>query len=453
VTGADPVGLSAAAAAGSTAWQDEPGVVAAQRRTVWVLVAAQVTGGVGTGAAASMAVLLAESVTASESMAGIARTASTVGAAAVGLPLAMLAIRRGRRIALGLGWTVAFVGGLLLIASAIERSVVLLVLGMLMFGSGSATNLQTRYAAADLAPPLRRARALAVAVWATTIGAVLGPNLGGPGTAVARVLGLPELAGAFVISGASLLVAIGVITVLLRPDPLLLARRREHVATVDEGRPRSPTGVRALLRIVASSPRARFAFAAIVFSQTAMTAVMTMTPVHMSHHGASLTVVGLTISAHIVGMFAFSPLVGILADRWGPGRTVVLGQAVFVASAAVSGLAGGSVVGITVGLFLLGLGWSASLVAGSSLLGSSVPAGVRPAVQGLADTGMNVVSAVAAGLSGPVLAGWGFGPLNLLAGLLVVPVLVLLPRRSGTRSGRSASEDAPKVRTPGLDAG
>ncbi len=434
-------------------WQTQTPVQAAQRRTVRVLIVTQIVGGVGVGAAASIGALLAQSVTNSETFAGIARTSSTLGAAVVGLPLALLAMRRGRRGALALGWALAATGGIVLVVAAATENVVLLVLGMLMFGSGSATNLQSRYAAADLASPAHRARALSVVVWSTTVGAVVGPNLAGPGATVSSVFSLPKLAGGFIISSACLFVAAVFLWVLLRPDPLLLARKHEAdaAAAADPLAAALPTkGVRMgeVVRHIASLPMARFAFVSVVLGHTVMGAVMTMTPVDMADHGASLTIVGFTISMHVLGMYAFSPVVGWLTDRIGRITVVLIGQGIFIASALFAGLSRGSVALVTIGLFLLGLGWSFSLVAGSAMLGEAVSQRLRPAVQGTADTTMNVVSAIAAGVSGPAMATIGFGGLNVLAGILVIPVVLLAPsvifRNGGSRDG-SAPVGAPAI--------
>lgn len=419
-------------------WQTEEPVRAAQRRTVRVLAAAQIVGGVGVGVAVSIGALLAESVAESETYAGLARTATTAGAAAVGVPLALLAQRRGRRTSLSAGWLVAAVGGALLVGSAVSRSIPLLIVGMLLFGVGSATNQQSRYAAADLAVPHRRAQALSTVVWSTTVGSVIGPNLAGPGAAVASALHLPRLAGAFVLATIGMALASALLWGLLRPDPLLLSRRYEDA----EAHPHRETGSRAArttaaprqeksqsgtlrsgLRHLRRSPRTAFAFVTIVVAHTVMGAVMTMTPVSMSGHGTGLTVVGVTISGHLLGMYAFSPLVGRLSDRIGHLSTVVVGQAVFLVSVTLSGMGHTSVGMMVAGLFLLGLGWSLSLVAGSAMLSEATPAALRPGVQGATDTAMNIVAAVGAGLAGPLMSWIGFGGLNAVAGLLVLPVL------------------------------
>ncbi|MEU9455801.1 MFS transporter [Streptomyces sp. NPDC048277] len=420
-------------------WQAEARVQAVQKRTVRLLAAAQIVGGVGVGVSVSIGSLLAESVARSETYAGLARTATTAGAALVGIPLALLAQRRGRRVALSTGWFTAAVGGVVLIASAVEKSIPLLIVGMLLFGVGSATNQQSRYAAADLAAPHRRAQALSIVVWSTTVGSVIGPNLADPGAGVASVMHLPRLAGAFVLAATSMALASALLWAWLRPDPLLLARQRldaeEQRGTGTRAGAPSGKGVpetrvsqrgtfREGLRHLRHAPRAAFAFMTIVVANTVMGAVMTMTPVSMAEEGATLTLVGFTISGHLLGMYAFSPVIGWLADRFGHLPTAVAGQAVFIASALLSGLSHGSVAMMMTGLFLLGLGWSFSLVAGSAMLSDATPAALRPGVQGTTDTAMNVVAAVGAGLAGPLMHTIGFGGLNAVAGALVLPVIV-----------------------------
>jgi MFS family permease len=432
-------------------WRSAADVVAIQRRSVRLLIIAQIVGGIGIGAGASLGALLAESVTSSESWAGLARTCSTLGAAFVALPLAVLATRRGRNTALGLGWALACLGAIVLVGSAVYSNPALLIVGMLMFGSGTATNLQSRYAATDLAQPRHRARTLSLVVWSTTIGSVLGPNLSGLGATVAGWFGLPSLSGGFLISALVLGLGAVVMWVFMRPDPLLTAQLRSRAAHPDrQGAARSaaPSGgvdaphrpgrFAVTFRAIADSPVTRFAFVTVVLGNTVMAAVMTMTPVHMADDGANLDVIGLTISVHVLGMFGLSPVVGIISDRLGRIPAILIGQVIFVASAFVAGLAGSSTVMITIGLFLLGLGWSFSLVAGSALLGESVPEAIRTTVQGTGDMTMNLFAAIAAGFSGIVLDTIGFGGLNAIAGILTIPVLLLMILT--TVSGRRVAE-------------
>jgi MFS family permease len=208
----------------------------------------------------------------------------------------------------------------------------------------------------------------------------------------------------------------------LRPDPLLEARRR---LGIDPAARTHHASLRDAMRAVGRSRAATLGLAAIALSHTVMVSVMVMTPVHMRHEGATLNIVGLVISIHVFGMYALSPVVGWLADRFGRVPVILLGQLILVVAVVVAGTAGAHAHGVLgIGLFFLGVGWSCALVAGSTLLSESVDVAVRPGVQGAADFVMGVCGATGGALAGVVVGGPGYGALNALAGLLVAPVLV-----------------------------
>jgi MFS family permease len=399
-----------------------------QRRIVTVLVLVQVVGGIGNGAGLAVGGLLVKDVTGSSGWSGMAVVMLTLGAAAFTLPLSSLAVRSGRRPALATGWVCGASGAAVTVVGAETRSLPVVLLGLLLFGGSTAANLQSRFAAVDRAAPAQVGRALSVVVWSTTVGAVIGPNLTGPGAAVARSLGLPALAGPMLFS-ATAFAAAGIMTVvLLRPDPLV-AR--------SAGSAPAARGVRAALPHVRG--RTLTATTVIASSHAVMVAVMALTPVHMEDHGASLEVIGLTISLHIAGMYALSPVMGWLADGWGQDRTILLGQVVLLLAAGVAGTSGGSQVQITVGLTLLGIGWSASVIAGAAALTTSTAPEHRPVVQGFSDLAMNLAGASGGLLAGLVVALSGFGTLNAAAAVLVVPVVVvvLAGRRVAAASPRT----------------
>jgi len=386
-----------------------------QRRSVALLAAGQVLGGLGLGATLSLGAIIAASLSGSPAWSGMAATMSTLGAAAAAIPLARLARARGRRVALTVGALVAALGAVGTIASVVLESFPLLLVALAALGSGSAVALQARFAATDLADERHRARDLSLVVWATSIGAVVGPNLVGPGEQLGAAIGLPPLAGPFVFTIVAQLAAATVYVVGLRPDPLLLRQRLD--ATPAPGTTAAPA--------IARPRRAAFAITAIALSHAVMVSVMSMTPVHLSGHGSSITLVGLVISLHIAGMYAFSPVFGALADRLGRLPVVLVGQALFVAALVTVALGAESQSGVTVGLVLLGLGWSASTVAASALLAESVAAGRRSIMQGRSDLAMNGAGALGGALAGPALAVVGYSGLALVA-LAVVAVIVAL---------------------------
>ncbi len=393
-----------------------------QRRIVTVLSVTQVVGGLGNGAGLAISSLVVKEVSGSSGWAGMAVVMLTLGAAAVTVPLAGVAVRAGRRPALTLGWLLGAAGAVLTVLGAELVSLPLVLLGLLLFGSATAANLQSRFAAADRADPSQVGRALSLVVWSTTVGAVIGPNLTGPGASVARQFGVPDLAGPVLFSIVAFALA-GLMTfVLLRPDPLV--RSEDAVPP--------PRGIRAALPHVRGT--AAVAVYAIASSHAVMVSVMALTPVHMEDHGSTLQVIGLTISLHIAGMFALSPVMGWMSDRWGAPRTILLGQCTLIVAVATAGTSGGSDLQITIGLTLLGLGWSASVIAGAAMLTRSVEPSARPAVQGLSDLALNMAGAFGGLLAGLVVAWQGFGTLTAAAGALTLPVIVLV------LSGRSVAK-------------
>jgi MFS family permease len=397
---------------------DEPEFRAIQRRSVALLSTGQVLGGLGLGAGLSLGAIIAASLSGSPAWSGMAATMSTLGAAAASIPLARLARGRGRRVALTVGALVAALGAVLTIISVVVASFVLLLVGLAMLGSGAAVGLQSRFAATDLADNRHRARDLSIVVWATSIGAVVGPNLVGPGEELGSSLGLPPLAGSFVFTVVAQVAAAVVYLVGLRPDPLLMRQRLDAA-------PASPSAPAPVL----GRPRyANYGIAATAISHAVMVSVMAMTPVHLSSHGASITIIGLVISLHIAGMFALSPVFGSLADRIGRIQVILIGQGIFVAALATVAFGAESEQGVVVGLILLGLGWSASTVAGSALVAESVGADRRAVIQGRSDLAMNSAGALGGALAGPVLVLFGYSGLAVVASVLVAVVLGLTAR-------------------------
>lgn len=399
-----------------------PDLAAVQRRTVWVLSAGQVLGGVGVGAGIAVGGLLAARMAGTAAVAGLTQTTAVLGAAVIAIPVSRLMSRSGRRPGMMVAYASAVLGCAIVVLAAALGSFPAMLPGMFLLGAGTTAGLQARFAATDLATPERRGRSLALVVWATTLGAVLGPNLSEPAGRLAIMMGLPELSGPFVVAAVLFLGAFGALS-LLRPDPLLLARRE---AGGDPSVAAARLSVRDSLAAIVATANGRLGLAAVVAAQSVMVAVMVLTPVHLDDGGVGLRVIGLVISVHIAGMYALSPVVGWIADRAGRRGAVLIGVGVLSAALVVSGTAApDAAVQLGIGLFLLGLGWSFGLIAGSTLVTESVPLTVRPFAQGATDLTMGLCAAVAGALAGPILAWADFGGLTAAAGVLVLPVAVL----------------------------
>ena len=387
-----------------------------QQKVVRTLAAAQVLSGVGVAGTVAAGSLLVSSITDSETLAGLAQTSAVLGAAALALPLARLTAKGGRRLALAVGYIAGVIGSIFAITGGAQRDIFLMLIGTFLVGAASAAGYQARFAAIDLATTETRAKQLSFVVWGSTIGAVTGPNLMEPAGNLAEGFGLPRLVGPYMISAVTLLCASVVILIFLRPDPYLIANK-ENLETSKKG------STKLALQHIGNNPKALFAILAIAIGHVAMVSVMVMTPVHMAHVDVSLTIIGLVISVHVLGMYAFSPLVGSLSDRFGRVRIIQIGILTLLLSTIISGKAqADDAYTLGVGLFLLGLGWSCTLIAGSTLLSESVSAEFKASSQGASDLVMNLAGAGGGAIAGVIIGTLSYGWLCLAAAL---PVLAL----------------------------
>jgi MFS family permease len=397
---------------------------AVQRHTVRTLVVSQAVGAVGVTIGVATASLLARDISGSETMAGLAQTFQVLGTAAAAYGLARLMRRRGRRVGLVLGYLIGATGAALAVVAGVVDSMLVLLTGAVMLGATTAVNNGSRYAATDLATEEHRARALSVVVWATTIGAVAGPNLLGVGGAVARSLEIPELTGGFAIGSVVLVVAAGWVWVRLRPDPLLVAQEAAGVVPAGGAEPRGRSW-RRFVAVVRDVPAVGAAVLAMACAHAAMVTVMIMTPLHMEHGGAHLEVIGFVISIHVLGMFAFSPVVGWAADRFGRSAVLTTGGVVLLVSLVLCGFSPeGSSWQIFAGLFLLGLGWSCATVAASTVIADRTPLEARTDVQGTSDMAMALTAAGGGALAGVIVGALGYAALAAFAALLAGTVVV-----------------------------
>ncbi|HEX6499562.1 MAG TPA: MFS transporter [Micromonosporaceae bacterium] len=427
-----------------------------QRRTMRLLFCTQIVAGVGNTSGVAIGALLAERI-GGTAVAGFGQSAAVVGGALLAIPVTRLMRGYGRRAGLMLAYGFGAFGAMLVVTATVVHSLPLFFLGMLSFGGGTTANLQARYAAVDLAEPARRGRQLSIIVWATTIGAIAAPNLTSFADATVRPLGLPPLTGPFTFSFVLFLLTAVLVGALLRPDPLLTARALAGADAGASGRSdpvppgrRDGGGLRDALAVVAARPAARLGVAAVAVGHLVMVGVMAMTPVHIGelHHGDVLTIVGVVLSAHIAGMYALAPVVGSLTDRLGRRPVILIGVALLLLGCAVAGTSGGGTVRLACGLALLGLGWSGTMVAGSTLLTESVPVPTRAAAQGLSDLVMGLVGAIAGALSGIVVDLSGYPTLALLAALTTVPLVGLALRSGG--AGTGTTDPTPDVAPVGV---
>ena len=397
-----------------------------QRRTLAVVLLAQILSGAGLAAGITVGALLAEQMLGSSRLSGLPTVFFTIGSAAAAVSLGWVSQRFGRRTGLSAGYLTGAVGSLGVVLAASIGNIVLLFASLLVYGAGAATNLQARYAGADLAAPSRRGRAVSIVLVATAVGAILGPNLVEVTGAVATAAGVPALAGPFMLAALAYVAGALVLWLLLRPDPLLLARSMAAAAASQGNEPTSQP----LRSTAAPGSRRTWSWALasgagiMILTQLIMVAIMTITPIHIEHHGYGIGVTGIVIGAHVAGMFLPSPFSGWLVDRLGYLAVAVAAGVTLLAAGLIAAWApADSVATLVLALALLGVGWNLGLVSGTTLVTNAAPLETRARTQGVVDLGIALAGAAAGLSSGLVIAASSFAALSLAGGLLALLII------------------------------
>ncbi|OAB40439.1 MFS transporter [Paenibacillus antarcticus] len=398
------------------------------RRTLLIVVISQIFGGAGLAAGITVGALLAQDMLGTDSFTGVPAALFTLGSAGAALLVGQLSQRFGRCIGLATGFLLGGIGAIGVVISALSHNILLLLVSLLIYGAGTATNLQARYAGTDLANSRQRATAISIAMVSTTFGAVAGPNLVEVMGRFATSIGVPALAGPFILAAAAYIIAGMVLLMFLRPDPLIVARAIAKDVQNQNERNLIDTNSQSL----AINKRGIMVGAAVmVLTQIVMIAIMTMTPVHMGHHGHNLKAVGLVIGFHVGAMYLPSLLTGILVDKIGRKAMAMASGATLLTAAIVAAIApADSILVLIIALSLLGLGWNFGLISGTALMLDSTHPSTRAKTQGSVDVLIALAGASGGALSGMVLAYSSYTTLSLAGGilsLLLIPV-VFWPR-------------------------
>ncbi len=420
------------------------------KRTIIVIIISQIFGGAGLAAGVSVGALLAQDMIGTDSFAGIPAALITLGSAVAAYTVGRLSQRFGRRNGLATGFATGGIGSAGIVLAAVMNSLPLLFISLFIYGAGTASNLQARYAGTDLAKPHQRAKAVSMAMVFTTIGAVAGPNLVEPMSNFAEGLGLPPLTGPFLLSGAAFLTAGAALFIMLRPDPLLVA---DAIAAAKQKKSASGQQSKALqsktnakLGISGNNQQGVIIGATVmILTQIVMVAVMTMTPVHMIHHGHELSDVGIVIGIHVAAMYLPSLITGVLVDKLGRTTMSITAGITLLASGLLAAYApGDSMLWLTVALALLGLGWNFGLISGTAQVVDSTEPGSRAKTQGKIDVLVAIAGASGGALSGTIVASTSFTVLSLLGGalsLLLVPVILWTRKKPAMASSSSVNSE------------
>ncbi|MGE7595798.1 MFS transporter [Peribacillus frigoritolerans] len=393
------------------------------KRTLIIISISQIFGGAGLAAGVTVGALLAQQMLGTDAFAGVPSGLFTLGSAGAALIVGRLSQRYGRRTGLTAGFMIGGLGAIGVITAAIINSVFLLFASLLIYGAGTATNLQARYAGTDLANNKQRATAISITMVFTTFGAVAGPNLVNVMGDFALSIGVPSLAGPFILSAAAFILAGLVLFVLLRPDPLVIARTIE--ASKQES---NRLGYSADTEQMVNKRGIIVGAAIMVLTQIVMVAIMTMTPVHMRHHGHDLGEIGLVIGFHIAAMYLPSLVTGVLVDKFGRTTMAIASGATLLLAGLISAIApGDSMILLVIALSLLGLGWNFGLISGTALIVDSTDTSNRAKTQGTVDVLIALSGASGGALSGMIVAGSSYTALSFIGGLLsllLIPVVI-----------------------------
>ncbi|MGG0409848.1 MFS transporter [Peribacillus simplex] len=394
------------------------------KKTLRILILSQIFGGAGLGAGITVGALLAQDMLGTENAAGIPTALFTLGSAGAALLIGRSSQHFGRRAGLAGGFLAGGLGAIGVIIAALTNSILLLFISLFIYGAGTASNLQARYAGTDLATDKQRATAASMAMVSTTLGAVVGPNLVNRMGEFADSIGVPTLAGPFILSAAAFIIAGLFILIFLRPDPLVVSTAIANAKKKDDT---AQTG-KNLKNSTINKKGVVVGAVIMILTQFVMAAIMTMTPIHMGHHGHGLREVGLVIGFHIAAMYLPSPLTGILVDKLGRITMAVASGATLLASGLVAAFAPvGSMPLLTLALVLLGLGWNFGLISGTALIIDSTHPSVRAKTQGSVDVLFALSGAAGGGISGMVVAHSSFAVLSLsgaILSLVLIPVVV-----------------------------
>ncbi|WP_256757725.1 MFS transporter [Cohnella sp. WQ 127256] len=392
------------------------------KRSLLIVVLSQIFGGAGLAAGVTVGALLAQDMLGTESITGVPTALFTLGSAVAALLIGRLSQRYGRRLGISAGFFIGGIGSIGIIIAALNQNIVLLFASLLIYGAGTATNLQARYAGTDLANPSQRAKAISIAMVSTTFGAVAGPNLVDVTGRFATSIGVPALAGPFILAAAAYLLAGMIIFIFLRPDPLLVAKAI-HQAQSE----RDPSAAQ---KTTPKSNNKGLVVGAtvMILTQMVMVAIMTMTPIHMKHHGHSLQDIGLVIGIHIGSMYLPSLITGVLVDKLGRTAMSIASGVVLLSAGIVAAVAPADSMWILIiALSLLGIGWNFGLISGTAIIVDATDPSTRAKTQGTIDVLVALSGATGGVLSGMVVANTSYVTLSLAGGclaLLLIPVVI-----------------------------
>ena len=399
------------------------------KRNMIFLALALAFGGAGMQYAYGFGPLMIVQLTGSAALAGLSVALIALSRFAIAYPIGKITDTYGRKLGVVMGLLLAIFGALVLGFSVGMKSPVMFIGGLFVFGMGMNASQQLRVAAADMAPPRMRAQALGFVALGSLVGVVVSPIIVTVADKLAPAFGMDPLALAWLL--LPILIVAGIVLVgFVKPDP------KEIGMNLADYYPGYKPPLRTEAKQVEFSPMSlwrnpssRIAIVSNCSGQGNMSIVMVLTSLVLSHHGHSLSAIAFSHMFHSIGMFAFTVPLGRLADRFGRKWIMYPGVAVALLGAALVSFTDGALIAVTLGTFLVGVGWAGSNVASTALIADMVETHERGRAIGVNDSAAAFISVIAALVTGPLIALWGLNAAGAVAVLLAVPPLLMFASR------------------------
>jgi MFS family permease len=391
------------------------------RKITWTLFVASALSSTGFLASATVTSIVGAELSGRAEWAGLPAAVYQLGVAAASFALGYAMDRIGRRRALAVAFVAGMMGSAIAAWAIAARTFPGFLLGLALMGPANAAAALSRFVAAEVHAPEHRGRAVANVVVGGTAGTLIWPVLSVTLAPWLARMHVSDLTWPYLVSMTLLGMTALVLAAFLRPEPRDVARA---LAGGAEPTPADVDGS-ALLSIV-RRPGAVVSMGSMVCAHAVMIMIMVITSLHMRNHRHDVPAISLTVSLHVLGMFGFSILSGRLADTIGRAAVIAIGALVLVAACLVVPLSP-AFMPITVGLFLLGLGWNFCFVGGSSLLADQLSPNERARVQGFNDLLMGLVAAAGSFMSGHVFAAVGYGTMGVISAVVsLIPLSLAL---------------------------
>ena len=417
------------------------------KRNITLFALSQTFTGAGMQLAYGFGPLMVLALTGSPGMAGLSVALVAFSRFLIAYTAGRITDRFGRKPGILLGLTLALIGASIIGSALPLNSFVAFVAGMLIFGMGMNASQQLRVAATDMFPPNRRAQALGYVALGSLLGLTVSPILVSVSENYAAGFGIDTLALAWFTLPLIIIPGMFLIS-FVRPDPKQIGMELEKYYPGYQAPPRKSRGdVKFHPMQLYRNVSTRLAILSNAAAQGNMSIVMVLTSLVLSDRGYSLPEIAMSHMFHSAGMFAFTIPLGRLSDRLGRELVMFPGVATALFGACLVGLTG-FLWSVTLGTFLVGLGWAAANVSATAMIADHVEVHERGRAIGVNDTVGGLTSMMVALVTGPLIVAYGLAATGLVAAAIALPPLLMVFMLASKRQAPAKPDAAAAVKEP-----